>query len=68
MDPEPRLTWDGHRLIGCVRPTGSIDEPVPQMAFSHIGLYVTEMERMVSFYTRVLGFSVTDRARIRENL
>lgn len=41
--------------------------PLPQMAFSHIGLYVTDMEGMVGFYTRVLGFSVTDRARIREN-
>ncbi len=40
---------------------------LPQMAFSHIGLYVTDMESMVSFYTGVLGFSVTDRARIREN-
>jgi catechol 2,3-dioxygenase-like lactoylglutathione lyase family enzyme len=42
-------------------------DQLPQMAFSHIGLYVTEMEGMVSFYTGVLGFSVTDRARIRES-
>lgn len=41
--------------------------PLPQMAFSHLGLYVTDMASMVSFYTGVLGFSVTDRARIREN-
>jgi catechol 2,3-dioxygenase-like lactoylglutathione lyase family enzyme len=40
---------------------------VPQMAFSHIGLYVTDMASMVRFYTEVLGFSVTDRARIRES-
>ena len=40
---------------------------LPQMAFSHIGLYVTDMASMVSFYKGVLGFSVTDRARIREN-
>jgi catechol 2,3-dioxygenase len=40
---------------------------LPQMAFSHIGLYVTDMATMFSFYTGVLGFSVTDRARIREN-
>lgn len=39
---------------------------LPQMAFSHIGLYVTDMESMVDFYTGVLGFSITDRARIRE--
>jgi catechol 2,3-dioxygenase len=41
--------------------------PMPQMAFSHIGLYVTDMARMVGFYTEVLGFSITDRARIRES-
>ena len=41
--------------------------PLPQMAFSHLGLYVTDMATMVSFYTGVLGFSVTDRARIHEN-
>lgn len=41
--------------------------PVPQMAFSHIGLYVTDMEGMVDFYTGVLGFSVTDRSRIRDS-
>ncbi len=35
------------------------------MAFSHIGLYVEDMSRMVDFYTKVLGFSVTDRACIR---
>ena len=40
---------------------------LPQMAFSHIGLYVTDMASMVRFYTEVLGFSVTDQARIREN-
>jgi catechol 2,3-dioxygenase len=39
--------------------------PLPQMAFSHIGLYVTDMASMAKFYTEVLGFAVTDRARIR---
>ena len=38
----------------------------PKMAFSHIGLYVTDMTTMVEFYTDVLGFSVTDRASIRD--
>lgn len=37
----------------------------PRMAFSHMGIYVTDPERMLDFYTRVLGFSITDRARIR---
>lgn len=39
--------------------------PAPRMALSHFGLYVSEMATMVDFYTGVLGFSVTDRARIR---
>jgi catechol-2,3-dioxygenase len=34
---------------------------VPQLSFSHIGIYVTDAGRMEDFYTRVLGFSVTDR-------
>lgn len=39
--------------------------PAPRMAFSHIGLYVTDMDSMLAFYTSVLGFCVTDRAHIR---
>jgi catechol 2,3-dioxygenase-like lactoylglutathione lyase family enzyme len=35
------------------------------MAFSHMGIFVTDMARMVEFYTNILGFSVTDRAQIR---
>ena len=34
---------------------------VPSLAFSHMGLYVTDIARMEDFYTRVLGFTVTDR-------
>lgn len=37
----------------------------PKMAFAHMGIYVTDSAKMEDFYTRVLGFSVTDRARIR---
>lgn len=37
----------------------------PAMAFSHMGLYVADMQAMVKFYVDVLGFSVTDEARIR---
>jgi len=36
---------------------------LPEMSFGHIGLNVTEMDRMVEFYTGVMGFSVTDRGR-----
>jgi catechol 2,3-dioxygenase len=34
---------------------------VPSLAFSHMGLYVTDLARMEDFYTRLLGFTVTDR-------
>ena len=37
----------------------------PKMALAHFGIYVEEIARMTDFYTRVLGFSVTDRAVIR---
>ncbi len=29
---------------------------------SHVGIYVTDMSRMTDFYTKVLGFVVSDRA------
>jgi catechol-2,3-dioxygenase len=35
--------------------------PVPGLSFSHMGLYVNDVARMQDFYTRVLGFAVTDR-------
>jgi catechol-2,3-dioxygenase len=34
---------------------------VPSLAFSHMGIYVTDIARMEDFYTRVLGFTATDR-------
>jgi catechol 2,3-dioxygenase len=37
----------------------------PKMAFAHMGIYVIDIARMVDFYTRVLGFCITDRALIR---
>lgn len=37
----------------------------PRMAFVHIGIYVTDIAKMVDFYTRILGFSITDQAQIR---
>lgn len=33
----------------------------PSIAFSHVGIYVTDPARMEDFYTRFLGFAVTDR-------
>ncbi len=37
---------------------------IPPVAFSHIGLYVRDLAVMEDFYTRVLGFSVTDRGHL----
>ncbi len=31
------------------------------LQFSHVGLFVTDMEKMADFYHRVLGFPITDR-------
>lgn len=33
----------------------------PNLKFSHMGLSVTDIAKMEDFYTRVLGFTVTDR-------
>lgn len=38
----------------------------PALAFSHIGFYVTDLQRMASFYARFLGFTITDRGRLGE--
>jgi catechol 2,3-dioxygenase len=35
------------------------------LSMSHIGLYVYDLPRMEDFYTRVLGFTVTDRGKVR---
>ena len=37
---------------------------VPRFSFSHFGMYVTDVTRMEDFYTRVLGFTVTDRGAL----
>lgn len=33
----------------------------PALSFSHFGFFVRDLDRMVDFYTRVLGFTVSDR-------
>lgn len=35
------------------------------LAFSHVGIHVHDLDRMVDFYTRVMGFTVTDRGMLR---
>jgi len=37
---------------------------VPRLSFSHFGMFVTDVARMEDFYTRVLGFAVTDRGNL----
>ena len=36
----------------------------PEFAFSHMGMFVADPARMEDFYTRLLGFTVTDRGRL----
>ena len=38
--------------------------PVPEVAFSHVGLFVHDLSLMEDFYRRVLGFTVTDRGEL----
>lgn len=35
------------------------------LSFSHLGIHVTDLPRMEDFYTRTLGFTVTDRGTAR---
>jgi catechol-2,3-dioxygenase len=37
------------------------------LSMSHIGIYVHDVPKMEDFYTRVLGFTVTDRGKVRGN-
>lgn len=41
--------------------TTETPSPVPNLMFSHFGMAVSDMAKMEDFYTRVLGFTVTDR-------
>lgn len=36
----------------------------PTLAFSHFGFFVRDIARMEDFYTRVLGFTVSDRGEL----
>jgi catechol-2,3-dioxygenase len=37
---------------------------VPRARFSHIGIHVHDLEKMVGFYTELLGFEITDRGKL----
>jgi catechol 2,3-dioxygenase len=39
----------------------------PHLQFAHMGIYVRDMEKMYDFYTRVLGFHVSDEGINRGN-
>ncbi len=41
--------------------TAPVGPKAPNLMFSHMGLSVKNVARMEDFYTRVLGFTVTDR-------
>src|SRR4026209_2457053 len=36
----------------------------PALTFSHVGFFVRDLERMADFYTRLLGFTVSDRGEL----
>jgi catechol 2,3-dioxygenase-like lactoylglutathione lyase family enzyme len=38
--------------------------PAPGLSFSHFGFFVRDIERMADFYTRLLGFAVSDRGQL----
>jgi catechol 2,3-dioxygenase-like lactoylglutathione lyase family enzyme len=39
---------------------------LPKFELSHIGLWVTDMDRMREFYTRLLGFKVMDQGELKQ--
>src|SRR5665647_1966626 len=38
----------------------------PKLSFSHMGIFVTDLEKMVDFYTRVIGLVVSDRDLMKD--
>jgi catechol-2,3-dioxygenase len=36
----------------------------PKLAFSHFGFFVRDLDRMADFYSRVLGFTISDRGEL----
>jgi catechol 2,3-dioxygenase-like lactoylglutathione lyase family enzyme len=38
--------------------------PTPRISFSHFGLYAADLAKMEDFYTRFMGFIVTDRGAL----
>jgi catechol 2,3-dioxygenase-like lactoylglutathione lyase family enzyme len=38
----------------------------PKLSFSHMGIFVSDINKMVDFYTRVLGLVVSDRGIVQD--
>jgi len=49
---------------GAKHATTDAGAAVPAVAFSHMGFYVRDIAAMEDFYSRVLGFTVTDRGNL----
>ena len=43
-----------------------MDQADSSLRFSHVGLFVADMAGMIDFYSRVLGFAVTDKGKLGE--
>ncbi len=41
---------------------------LPKWEISHIGIYVTDMDRVRDFYTSILGFKVMDKGEVRPGM
>mgnify|MGYP001604577165 CR=1 FL=1 len=56
---------DGRALLYWVPDPATEESAMPQEQaprLSHVGLYVTDVPKMTDFYTKVLGFVVSDGA------
>jgi catechol 2,3-dioxygenase len=51
--------------MAAVEPSASARPSNIRLSFSHLGIHVSDLPRMEDFYTRVLGFTVTDRGVAR---
>jgi catechol-2,3-dioxygenase len=41
-----------------------MNAPPPNIAFSHVGIFVNNLAKMADFYARFLGFTITDRGKL----
>jgi catechol-2,3-dioxygenase len=55
------INIDGSRQAGGGDMSGR-----PKLSFSHVGVFVTDLEKMVDFYTRVIGLVVSDRDLMKD--